>query len=242
MRIHRFYIENLENTSLNEESLIATQETDLIHQLKNVFRYKIGQIVYLFNENVGEVEAILDNFGKKDMSFKYIQTIHEAKTLKRHYKRQITLYMSIIKNSNFDLVVEKAVELGVSKIVPVVTERTIKSKLNFERLNKIIREATEQSGRIDLLKIDNPLDFDIAINHAKDNDISYFGSLTDDKFENNDSDHKKFKIGLFIGPEGGFSQNEIEALIIKGIKPIKLGENVLRAETAAIVGCGVISL
>ena len=133
MKIHRFYMPHIEISSQND---IVTHETELIHQLKNVFRYKTGQIIHIFNEKIGEVQVEISKIDKNDMSFKYIKNIKSKKMNKGHQK-EVVLYMSIIKNSNFDFIIEKAVELGVNCVIPVSSERTMKNNLNYERLNKI---------------------------------------------------------------------------------------------------------
>jgi 16S rRNA (uracil1498-N3)-methyltransferase len=240
MRIHRFYIEKIEISSKN---IFVTQETLFIHQLKNVFRYKLGQKIHVFNEITGEIEVEIFEIGKKDMSFKYIRHINNIINNKESNKN-VCLYMSIIKNSNFELIVEKAVELGVFEIIPVITERTIKNNLNIQRINKIIKEATEQSGRVDLMKIRDVVNLKNAIKIAKDNStMVYFGSLDEnDSIINIDKKHNQVEIALFIGPEGGFSDEELSIFKDKYIKPLRLGRYVLRAETAAIVACGTLSL
>ena len=222
---------------------IVTQETKLIHQLKNVFRYNIGQKLNLFNQNVGEIEVEIVDINKKDMSFKYIRHI------KNNYisnKRHVNLYMSIIKNNNFDFVVEKAVELGVNCITPIICDRTVKNNLNMERLNKIIIEATEQSGRLDLMKLNNSINFNQSLFDifSPDNEFGFFGCID---FEVLDKESvlkhilsSKKDISIFIGPEGGFSESEIDIFKDKNILPFNFNSNVLRAETAAIVGCGII--
>jgi 16S rRNA (uracil1498-N3)-methyltransferase len=239
MKIHRFYIENID---INDENKVVTNEIDLIHQLKNVFRYKIGQKIHLFNEMVGEIEVEILTIDKKDMSFKYNRHINQPDLYKGH-KKEISLYMSIIKNSNFDMVIEKAVELGVFKVIPVISERVIKNKLNYERLNKIVKEATEQSGRIQLMCIEETMDLSKAISLSKEeSDIVYYGAISKNKNYNHNISDKSKKISIFIGPEGGFSDTEIALFTKESIQPIHLGEYVLRAETAAIVGCGLLSL
>lgn len=245
MRIHRFYIDNIHMSDLSQT--IVTQETSLIHQLKNVFRYNIGQKLYLFNQYIGEIEVEIVDISKKYVSFRYIRHNRHLKDNILN-KRQINLYMSVIKNSNFDLIIEKAVELGVNAIVPILTERTIKSNLNIERLNKIIIESSEQSGRLDLLKL-NPIEKlgDILLkieNCDHEKEIYLFGSI-----DNNDVDlidilntnQNLSNVSLIIGPEGGFSEDELSDMNSKGVLPFNFSNNVLRAETAAIVGCGIIS-
>lgn len=238
MRIHRFYIENI---TISPEKVIVTQETNLTHQLKNVFRYKVGQLLNVFNEQIGEIEVEISDIGKKDMSFTYIRQIKDISGIEKPQK-ELTLYMSVIKNSNFDLIVEKATEIGVSKITPVVTERTVKNNLNVERLNRIVKEATEQSGRLDLMEIGDTLDFTNAVDHAANGgDLVYYGAIDCNEKGIQGSSLIK-KESLFIGPEGGYTEIEIKTLIDKGFKPLGLGSHVLRAETAAIVGCGILSL
>jgi 16S rRNA (uracil1498-N3)-methyltransferase len=190
----------------------------------------------------------LSEIGKKDMSFKHIRHIAGPVNNKEHNKK-VCLYMSIIKNSNFDLIVEKSVELGVHQITPVVTERTIKNNLNIQRINKIIKEATEQSCRIDLMKIGESVDLKNAIKIAKSQfDVVYFGSVdeNDEKDQNNITKQRRkstdLKIAVFIGPEGGFSDDELSMFEIEKISALRLGDYVLRAETAAIVACGVLGL
>jgi 16S rRNA (uracil1498-N3)-methyltransferase len=238
MKIHRFYIPHIE---MSAENLIVIYETELIHQLKNVFRYKIGQIIHIFNETAGEMEVEISKIDKKDMSFKYIRQIKAFDN--NIQSKKVTLYMSIIKNSNFDLIVEKAVELGTSSIIPVISERVIKNKLNYERLNKIIKEATEQSGRVSLMKIGETISLTQAVVLAKENTGKvYFGATDVGEGSRYSADDKDKNISIFIGPEGGYSESEIELFKKQKIQPIRLGDYVLRAETAAIVACGLLSL
>lgn len=239
MKIHRFYIPHIEILAQN---IIVSHETNLIHQLKNVFRYKPGQIVHIFNQTVGEIEVEIITLNKKDMSFRLNKHTEQAQNCKGQY-REVVLYMSIIKNSNFDLVIEKAAELGVSKIVPVISGRTIKNKLNYDRLNKIIIEAIEQSGRIKLMRLEDTYDLKSAIELAQnDSDTIYFGSLDVDNNDKFNKDNSNKKISIFIGPEGGYSNEEIALFREKKTTPLRLGDYVLRAETAAIVACGLLSL
>ncbi len=239
MRIHRFYIKNID---ISSENTVVTQETELIHQLKNVLRYKLGQKILFFNDKIGEIEVEILEIGKKDMSFKYIRQISNIID-NNELGKSVSLYVSIIKNSNFELIIEKAVELGVVEIIPITTERSMKNSLNAQRINKIIKEATEQSGRIDLMKIGDIVDLKNAIKTAKDvSDIVYFGSLKEKDQETKVKKNNQKKIAVFIGPEGGFSDEELSLFKSENINPLRLGKYVLRAETASIVACGILSL
>lgn len=238
MKIHRFYLKNI---FINNENMIVTQETSLIHQIKNVLRYKKGDILNIFNEEIGELEVELYDISKKDMSFIYKRHV-SGENLSNKIGNNITLYMSLIKSSNFELTLEKAVELGVKNVVPIISERSIRYDFNLERFGKIIKEATEQCGRCDLMDLSRPLALgEILKTDFKESSL-YFGSLSENDFGFITGKKQEQQLGLFIGPEGGFSENEISLFKECNVKPISLGSYVLRAETAAIVGVAVLSI
>jgi 16S rRNA (uracil1498-N3)-methyltransferase len=145
---------------------------------------------------------------------------------------QVILYCSIIKRENFELMAQKATEVGVKEIVPLLSSRTIKLNIKSERVEKIIKEASEQSGRGKVPELHPPMTFKDALEHAKSNDLNLFfdpsgkifSPLTQEK-----------KIGVFIGPEGGWDEDEIGLARAQNFQIVSLGKLVLRAETAAIV-------
>jgi 16S rRNA (uracil1498-N3)-methyltransferase len=240
MRIHRFYIKKFKGIA-NHEAKISVDGHDaaeneqneaLIHQWRDIFRMKTGDELAIFNEEVGEWKGeFLSLDKKKGVEIRLLEQISSADASMP--KREIYLYMALIKNSNFDLVVEKATELGVSHIIPITTERTVKANLNFYRLNRLAIEATEQSGRISPPEIHDIIDLKDAIVHAKKQGLTlFFGHIG----EKNEIEPSKKEVALFIGPEGGWTEAEIALFASEGIQPISLGEFVLRAETAAIVG------
>jgi 16S rRNA (uracil1498-N3)-methyltransferase len=148
--------------------------------------------------------------------------------------RRVILYCAVLKRENFELVVQKAVEIGVAEIVPIVTERTVKTNLNLSRLEKIIKEAVEQSGRGVLPKISAPQNFSDTLKAVKGNDINWFCAIGSDSMSTKlDSSVKT--IGVLVGPEGGWTAHEIEQAKMAGLDFVGLGRTVLRAETAAIV-------
>jgi len=249
----------------------------LIHQWRDIFRFGKGDRVLIFNELYGQWLLEFTGLDKKNgATLEIIEQDIAPSGIKGEVmmpKQNITLYMSIIKNSNFDLVVEKATELGVSKIVPVKTERTVKSGLNFERLRKLAIEASEQCGRMNIPEIAEIMELEDAIQDAKEvtkkaqktkNAVEYAGEYgsnntsdqnrqnaiffahIDESLENDKDIMVSAKSALdnstqcdkaiFIGPEGGWSDIEIELFKHENISPISLGQFVLRAETAAIVG------
>ena len=125
---------------------------------------------------------------------------------------------------------EKGTELGVSYFHPIISERSEKKNINFERAGKIIKEASEQSGRGSLPSIEELIDF-------KDSLDNNFPSIAfhpaGDKFNKDDFEKEKV-VGIFIGPEGGWSDRELEMFKEKEIKILSLGAQILKAETAAI--------
>ncbi len=229
MKTHRFYVKDF---SVLDSTV---HDGELHHQLSKVLRYKTGDIVHVFNEDVGEWQVSIKDMKKGKVVFEKIQQV-KIEPPKDTYRPRKILYMSVIKNSNFDLVVEKATELGITEIIPVVTERTIKTGINTDRLKKIIKEATEQSGRIDMMKIGGDvIVLHDAIAQAKlYADQVFFGHINDASMNHPESAKS---CALFIGPEGGWTDKEVQLFVNENVLPISLGKYVLRAETAAIVGC-----
>ncbi|MEI6042100.1 MAG: RsmE family RNA methyltransferase [bacterium] len=154
-------------------------------------------------------------------------------------KTSITLLMSLIKNDNFDLVLQKATELGVSQIVPIVTDRTIKKDLNMTRSQRILVEASEQCGRSDVPVMHPIKKLTEAIKELGLIDNKKVGAFVCNQNGSNLNEVLKKKssytdLVFLIGPEGGWSPKEIKLFEDSKIKSIKFSQNVLRAETAAI--------
>lgn len=162
---------------------------------------------------------------------------------------ELTLYQAMPKSDKLEFIIQKAVELGVVKIVPVLTSRCISrpDKKSFakkrERLNKISLEAAKQSNRGIIPEVSDILDFKIAVTHLSGHDFSFvcyekggvpFSSVI------NPSDCKNKSIGLFIGSEGGFEESEIEVCDKTGVKIINMGKRILRCETAPISAVSII--
>jgi len=156
------------------------------------------------------------------------------------------LFASIIKNNNFDLVLQKATELGVDHVVPVISDHTIKKDINIERSKRIVIEASEQSGRTSVPEIHEPEKLLGAIESFKKLAkttlvVCVQGGAAWSEIKDNLVSEGVEKVGLLIGPEGGWSKRELEQFETWGLIKLSLGKNVLRAETAAIAALSLVN-
>jgi len=215
-----------------ENKTLIIKDKELANQIKNVLRFKVSDIIFLGNGQSTEAKTEILEIKKDEVVVKILNT----ETNENEYAKDVTLYLAILKRENFELVIQKATEIGIKQIVPVLSERTVKTGLKIERLEKIIKEASEQSGRGILPIITEPMKFKDALAHAQNNQINLFFHLDGENL--NKIRLTQNKIGLFIGPEGGWSDPEV-AEIKKSdtFTKVSLGKLTLRGETAAIVAC-----
>ncbi|MFA6463536.1 MAG: RsmE family RNA methyltransferase [Candidatus Paceibacterota bacterium] len=226
MRLHRFYTK--EKINLNEE--LTLLDKDLINQIRNVFRMQKGDGAIFFDGNGFDYVSEISMLEKMKMII-----MPKEKKESVMPKKEITLFQALIKKDNFEMIAEKCTEVGVTSFVPVLCERSEKKNLNIERVEKILKEASEQSGRGDIPKVFPIMElFDLP-----------FGEMPIFVADFGGEEIKKIifpdKCGILIGPEGGFSEEErnfLKDLAEQkegGVKIFSLGDTVLRAETAAIV-------
>ena len=205
------------------------------HYVNKVMRVKVNETFSLFNSN-GEWEAKVKEITKGIVEFIVTKQIRQKENSK-----EIWLAFSPIRSNYFNFMIQKATELGVTKFLPIIFDRTIVRKINNERLKKIIIEASEQSNRINIPSIEKAQNLKNFLSKYK-NKIDLI--FTDLNTENKKLDIKKVKnipICIIIGPEGDFSEKERkEILTFEGVKPIKINENILRSETAAISTLSII--
>ncbi len=203
------------------------------HYVSKVMRVKENEVFSLFN-NSGEWEAKILSISKSIVEFNVTKQLRQKEN-----KREIWLAFSPIKSNYFNFVIQKATELGVTKFLPIIFDRTIVRKINKERLEKVIIEAAEQSNRINVPKIEEPQ----KLKHFLSNEMDLI--FTDLNATNTKINLKKLTtkpICVIIGPEGDFSEEErIEILKFNGVQPIKINENILRSETAVISALSIIN-
>ena len=204
------------------------------HYVSKVMRIKENEVFSLFNSD-GEWEAKILSISKSIVEFNITKKLRQKKNIK-----ELWLAFSPIKSNYFNFMIQKATELGVTKFLPIIFDRTIVRKINKTRLEKVIIEATEQSNRINVPSIDEPKSLKEFLSNQKIDLI-----FTDLNSNNKKIDLDKLTVNptcVIIGPEGDFSEEEREQILgFKGVQPIKISENILRAETAVISALSIIN-
>lgn len=234
MRLHRFYVEQ----SLGE--VIVIQRKELLEQWSKVLRYKRGSQVIIFNGEGVDVTYVLDTISPSEVTL-----LAQSRTPAYIPIRKVCLCVSIVKKDTFELITQKATELGVTTIIPILSDRSEKKNINIERLATIVREGSEQCGRGDIPTVLEIHSLEKALLYTENSTHSFvcdtFGTTLPLQ-EALASISKNSDIALFIGPEGGWTDAEREHFIAHHVQPVSLGKTVLRAETAAIVACAYTSL
>ena len=228
--IRLFFSESL------SKNLITSLNKSQSHYISKVMRLKRHEFFSVFN-NSGEWDAQIKEVSKDIVIFKITKLIRQKQN-----RRELWLAFSPIKSNYFNFMIQKATELGVTKFIPIIFERSIVRKINSERLKKIIIEAAEQSNRIDvpvLYKCENLESF-LDKNKKKIELI-----FTDLNTKNKKLEIRNIKdkpICIIIGPEGDFSEQERRKILsFDNVKQIKINENILRSETAAITALSIIN-
>ena len=220
-----------ESLSLN---LTAKLDKSQSHYVSKVMRIKENEVFSLFNES-GEWEAKILGISKSIVEFNVTKQLRQKENFK-----ELWLAFSPIKSNYFNFMIQKATELGVTKFLPIIFDRTIVRKINKERLEKVIIEAAEQSNRIQVPNIEDPQNLR---NFLDKNDVDLI--FTDLNSDNNKLDLKKLSnkpTCIVVGPEGDFSETEREEILsYKGVQAIKINENILRSETAVISAISIIN-
>ncbi|MBD1133695.1 16S rRNA (uracil(1498)-N(3))-methyltransferase [Pelagibacterales bacterium SAG-MED48] len=204
------------------------------HYISKVMRIKESEVFSLFNSN-GEWEAKILNISKSLVEFSITKQLRQ-----KEYPKELWLAFSPIKSNYFNFMIQKATELGVTKFLPIIFDRTVVRKINKERLEKVIIEAGEQSNRINIPSIEEPKSLKKFLDDKKMDLI-----FTDLNSKTNKLDLKKLTNNpscVIVGPEGDFSETEREEILsYKGVQAIKINENILRSETAVISALSIIN-
>ena len=220
-----------ESLSLN---LTAKLDKSQSHYVSKVMRVKVSEVFSLFNSG-GEWEAKILSISKSIVEFNIIKQLRQKESSK-----ELWLAFSPIKSNYFNFMIQKATELGVTKFIPIIFDRTIVRKINKERLKKVIIEAAEQSNRINVPYIEEPKSLKDFLSNEKMDLI-----FTDLNSQNKKIDLEKLTSNptcIIIGPEGDFSEEERgQILTFKCVQSIKINENILRSETAVISALSIVN-
>jgi 16S rRNA (uracil1498-N3)-methyltransferase len=223
MKLQRFF--TAEPVEMRHTPLVIPS-LELLDQLKKVLRMSRGDNVILFDNSGYQFLATIEAYNNESVSFNILE--RQADSVNK--SRETFLFASIIKKDNFEWVVEKATELGVSHIVPIISARTEKKDINKDRLNKIIIEASEQSGRTRLPTLHEVISLEDSMNKFREiKSIAW--EPTSEKFTSSELENIS---GSYIGPEGGWTKEELYLFEKHSITTRSLGHQILRAETAVI--------
>ena len=204
------------------------------HYLTKVMRVKEKEVFSLFN-NEGEWEAKILGISKSIVEFKTTKQLRQKENIK-----ELWLAFSPIKSNYQNFMIQKATELGVTKFLPIIFDRTIVRKINKKRLEKIVIEASEQSNRIYVPSIKSPQNLDSFLKKEIMNLI--FTDLNSDNIKVDKSKLTNKPVCIIIGPEGDFSEAERDKILsFKGVQSVKINENILRSETAVISAISIVN-
>jgi 16S rRNA (uracil1498-N3)-methyltransferase len=207
-------------------------DVDETRHLRDVLRFRDGDEAAVFD---GEGKEYLCRIDEIKKTTSHLTVLREISPAAPESSLDLTLAAAIVKGEKFDLVVQKAVELGIYKLTPLVTARgDVRPKDPEKRLNRwwrIALEATKQCGRARFMTIDPPVAFQQFINGLSAKDALLFSERDGGPFSQL---QKTKQLTVMIGPEGGWDDAELEAARTRGIRIITLGGRILRAETATI--------
>ncbi|TCT16877.1 16S rRNA (uracil1498-N3)-methyltransferase [Natranaerovirga pectinivora] len=233
--MYRFFVDSRQ---ISEKEIIILG--DDVNHIKNVLRMEKGECLVICNGQGEDYYCIIDSVEND----RVIALIQEKTISETELKTKIYLFQGMPKKDKMELIIQKSVELGVQEIIPVITQRTIiklepkKEIKKIERWNAISLSAAKQAKRGIIPKVSNTMSFNEALTFAskeldavlipyeKANNISVTKSIIESMKVNS--------VGIFIGPEGGFEEEEIEKAIKYGAQPISLGKRILRTETAGL--------
>lgn len=238
--MHRFFINPEQITGL-----IVCFDEDQAHQIGRVLRFRPGDRVLVLDGTGQEFEVILEEI----FTSRVTGLVTRQSAAGGEPAAQLTLYQSLLKREKFEWVLQKGTEIGVTSFVPVISRRSLVRDAEdmkpekMERWRRIIKEAAEQSGRGVLPRIISPVPFGFAAAEGLGHDcalIAWEQAAEPDIRLALQRRASRQDVGLYIGPEGGFEEREIEEAVFYGVIPVTLGRRILRTETAAIVAAAIV--
>lgn len=216
------------NRTIGKNQTLTIENEDFYY-LKSVMRLKKNDIFRIFNGIDGEFTAAIDEIYKNRLIIKITAQIRDV-----GFEKELTLAIAIIKQERMIEAIKYAVQLGVTRIIPIISERTQFKQIPYEKFNKIIINSTEQSERFKPTELTEITSLEDLCNSTKLQQIIFANECESEVNKINNLKDFKEKIAILIGPEGGFTEDEIAMLkSYEHINSVSLGRNVLRTETAA---------
>jgi 16S rRNA (uracil1498-N3)-methyltransferase len=236
--MHRFFVTTIDNDRV-------TFSDEQAHQLRQVLRMGVGdRVVVLVDGGGWEYEAELVEVERKGVT----AVIRDKRPVTTEPTVQLTLYQSLLKRDNFEWVLQKGTEIGVSRFVPLISERTVvHPPKKSDRWQRIVTEAAEQSGRGCIPEIAPPAKLTDVLAAWGQDYLGLMPWVTADSVTIGSAlataelvEAKALEVSLFIGPEGGWTDDEVENGRSVSLVPVTLGKRILRAETAAVVAAALV--
>lgn len=211
---------------------LVTLDGPQAHYLGRVMRVQPGDAVILCDDQTGEWACSVMEAGKREVTLRSVERLREREDVP-----DFILCAALLKKDRFDLVLEKATELGARMIQPVLTRRCVADKLNLERARAVLTEAAEQCARTALPELAAPIALDRLISQWQSPRALFFADEMGGEPAATAFARHAGPAAMLVGPEGGFDDTEREAIRAQpSATPISLGPRILRAETAAIAG------
>ncbi len=237
----RFFVEK-ENINLENNTCVIEGE-DVKH-ISKVLRCKIGEKLEVCDKQSSEYICEITNIDKQEVTL----DILEKKDIKRESDLKVKLYQGLPKSTKMEMILQKLTEVGVDEIILVSTKRSVvkvedkKEGKKLERWERIIYEAAKQSKRGKIPTLRGILSFNEALEDMKNNDMNIcpYENEKTVSIKSAIKDANIGNIGIFVGPEGGFEEEEIERLQNIGSKVVSLGPRILRTETASVVASSIV--
>lgn len=217
-----------------------------VNHIRNVLRMREGEQVGIRDGVSGSYLCCLEEIGPDAVTARILQTEDEGREL----PARLYLFQGLPKSDKMELIIQKAVELGVTQIIPVATRRAVvklepkKEEAKLRRWNLISESAAKQSGRLLIPEVTGVMSLKEALSYAD----GFHKNLIPYELAKGMGETKSYlkeilpgmQVGIFIGPEGGFDTEEIEEAVSHGVKPITLGRRILRTETAGLTALSVL--
>ena len=218
------------------ENTTKSLSNEHVHYVANVMRLKLGSRINFFNKD-GEWESKITFIQKDKVEVKFTKKIKQASN-----ESKIELAICLVKKTPMETILQKSTELGVSKIIPIVSERTEVKDLNYERARKIVVEATEQSNQLNPPEISEVKKLKDFLKNLDSSTKLLFADVNSQTILKNDNIKKGEALSILIGPEGDFSPAERESILtVPDVKSFTISKNILRSDTAVITAISLVN-